>query len=219
MASLKYRGSHKRIGPDRAMTIFFHYSLYGFANVYLIGNDSTMEAAIVDPAAFTIGLLDFIEDKGYTVTSALITHNHAHHVDGLKTLLRIYDAAVYSSNSTIGGVACTMVRDGDTFTICGLDVQALSVPGHSADSMVYKLGKVVFTGDALHAGLIGKTMSQYGNRLLKEQLTRKVLSLPEDCIVLPGHGPPSSIGAEKLYNLGWSKSLKELRREQHEQLV
>jgi len=201
------------------MTIFFHYSLYGFANVYLIGNDITMEAAIVDPAAFTIGLLDFIEDKGYTVTTALITHNHAHHVDGLKTLLRIYDATVYSSNSTIGEVSCIMVRDGETFTVCGLDVQAVSVPGHSADSMVYKLGKVVFTGDALHAGLIGKTMSQYGNRLLKEQLTRKVLSLPEDCIVLPGHGPPSSIGAEKLFNLGWSKSLKEIRREQHEQLL
>jgi glyoxylase-like metal-dependent hydrolase (beta-lactamase superfamily II) len=201
------------------MTIFFHYSLYGFANVYLIGNDSTMEAAIVDPAAFTIGLLDFIEDKGYLVTSALITHNHAHHVDGLKTLLRIYDASVYSSNSTLGGVPCKMVRDGDVFSICGLEVQALSVPGHSADSIVYRLGKVVFTGDALHAGLIGKTMSQYGNRLLKEQLSRKVLSLPEDCIVLPGHGPPTSIGAEKLYNLGWSKSLKEIRREQHEQLV
>jgi len=46
------------------MTVFFHYSLYGFANVYLVGNDDTKEAIIVDPAAFTIGLLDFIEGKG-----------------------------------------------------------------------------------------------------------------------------------------------------------
>jgi hydroxyacylglutathione hydrolase len=187
------------------MTVFFHYSLHGFANVYLIGNDVTMEAAIVDPASFTIGLLNFIEDKGYSVKAVLITHNHAHHVDGLRTLLRIYDAEVFYSGSSLGELQCTMVKDGDVFKICGLEVQALSVPGHSADSLVYRFDKIVFTGDALHAGLIGKTLSQYGNRLLKEQLMRKVLCLPEDNIVLPGHGPPSCIAAEKRFNLGWLK--------------
>lgn len=198
------------------MTVFFHYSLHGFANVYLVGNDTTMEAAIVDPAAFTLGLLNFIEDKGYVVKAVLITHNHPHHVDGLRTLLRIYDAAVYSSNATIGDVPCRMVRDAEVFTVCGLEVQALSVPGHSADSMAYLFDKIVFTGDALHAGLIGKTMSQYGNKLLKEQLSKKVLSLSDDCLVLPGHGPPSSIGAEKLYNLGWRKTKEDIRGDQYD---
>ncbi|OHD10533.1 MAG: hypothetical protein A2Z96_01810 [Spirochaetes bacterium GWB1_48_6] len=197
------------------MTVFFHYSLHGFANVYLVGNDTTMEAAIVDPAAFTLGLLNFIEDKGYVVKAVLITHNHPHHVDGLRTLLRIYDATVYSSNATIGDVACRMIRDAEVFTVCGLEVQALSVPGHSADSMAYLFDKIVFTGDALHAGLIGKTMSQYGNKLLKEQLSKKVLSLSDDCMVLPGHGPPSSIGAEKLYNLGWRKTKEDIRGDQY----
>lgn len=187
------------------MTVFFHYSLHGFANVYLIGNDITKEAAIVDPASFTIGLLNFIEDKGYLVKAVLVTHNHAHHVDGLRTLLRIYDAEVFYSGSNLGELQCTMVDDGDVFRTCGLDVQALSVPGHSADSLVYRLDKIVFTGDTLHAGLIGKTMSQYGNRLLKEQLTKKVFCLPDDTLVLPGHGPPSCIGAEKQFNLGWLK--------------
>jgi len=201
------------------MTVFFHYSLHGFANVYLVGNDTTREAAIVDPAAFTLGLLDFIEDKGYVVKAALITHNHAHHVDGLRTMLRIYDAEVYSSNATLGEIPCRMVRDGEVFTVCGLEVNALSVPGHSADSLVYRFDKVLFTGDTLHAGLIGKTMSQYGNRLLKEQLARKVLSLSDDCLVLPGHGPPSSIGAEKLYNLGWRKTKTELRHDQYDLFV
>ncbi len=82
--------------------------------------------------------------------------------------------------------------------------------------MVYLFDKIVFTGDTLHAGLIGKTMSQYGNRLLKEQLSRKILSLSDDCIVLPGHGPPTSIGAEKLYNLGWKKSKEDLRNDQYD---
>ena len=201
------------------MTVFFHYSLHGFANVYLVGNDATKEAVIVDPAAFTLGLLDFIEDKGYAVKAVLVTHNHPHHVDGLQTLLRIYDADVYSSNSTIGNIPCRMVHDTESFTVCGLEVQSLSVPGHSSDSMVYRFDKIIFTGDALHAGLIGKTVSQYGNRLLKEQLVKKVLSLSDDCLVLPGHGPPSTIGAEKLYNLGWRKSKAELRLDQYDLFV
>jgi glyoxylase-like metal-dependent hydrolase (beta-lactamase superfamily II) len=198
------------------MTVFFHYSLHGFANVYLIGNDITMEAAIVDPASFTIGLLNFIEDKGYKVKAVLITHNHAHHVDGLRTLLRIYDAEVFYSGSSLGELECTMVKGGDTLNICGLPVQALSVPGHSADSIVYRFDKIVFTGDAIHAGLIGKTLSQYGNRLLKEQLNRKVLSLPADTIVLPGHGPPSCIAAEKKFNLGWLKPQPENQHGQYD---
>lgn len=191
------------------MTVFFHYSLHGFANVFLVGNDATMDAVIVDPAAFTLGLLQFIEDKGYTVKAVLVTHGHARHIDGLRTLLRIYDAEVFSSNATLGDIPCRMVTDGEVFTVCGLTVQALSVPGHSADSMVYRLDKLLFTGDTLGAGLIGKTMSQYGNKLLKEQLARKVLTLADDCLVLPGHGPPSTIGAEKLYNLGWKQSRSE----------
>ena len=197
------------------MTVFFHYSLHGFANVFLVGNDVTMEAVIVDPAAFTLGLLQFVEDKGYTVKAVLVTHGHARHIDGLRTLLRIYDAHVYSSNATLGDIPCRMVTDGENFTVCGLAVQALSVPGHSADSMVYRFDKLLFTGDTLNAGLIGKTMSQYGNKLLKEQLARKVLSLSDDCLVLPGHGPPSSIGAEKLYNLGWKIPRNEVEHSEY----
>ena len=197
------------------MTVFFHYSLHGFANVFLVGNDATMEAVIVDPAAFTLGLLQFIEDKGYTVKAVLVTHSHSRHIDGLRTLLRIYDAEVFSSNATLGDIPCRMVTDGENFTVCGLAVQALSVPGHSADSVVYRLDKLLFTGDTLNAGLIGKTMSQYGNKLLKEQLARKGPSLADDCLVLPGHGPPSTIGAEKLYNLGWKKSRNEVGRSEY----
>lgn len=185
------------------MTVFFHYSVHGFANVYLVANDATKEALVVDPAAFTLNLLNFIEAKSYAVKAVLVTHNHAHHVDGLRTLLKIYDAEVYYASASLGDLPCTMVKDGDEFTLCGLPVSACSVPGHTADSMVYRFDRLVFTGDALHAGLVGRTMSQYGKRLLKEHLSRKVLSLPDDTIVLPGHGPPSTIRAEKSFNLGW----------------
>jgi len=201
------------------MTVFFHYSLYGCANVYLVGNDETREAIVVDPAAFTVGLLNFIEEKGYDVKAVFVTHNHQHHVNGLRTLLKIYDATVYSSNARIGDAACRVVRDGDSFRSCGLAVSALSVPGHSADSIVFKVGKLLFTGDALHAGLVGRTMSQYGLGLLKEQLRQKVLSLPDDSIVLPGHGPPSCVAAERLFNAGFRKTKAETRQERYEFFV
>jgi glyoxylase-like metal-dependent hydrolase (beta-lactamase superfamily II) len=185
------------------MTIYFHYSLYGCANVYVIGNDSTGEAIIVDPASFTVSLLAFIEKKGFIIRNVLITHNHQHHVNGLRTLLKIYDAKVHAANIMLEVPNIQIVHDGDVFQACGIDIEAITVPGHSADSIAYRIGKTIFTGDCLHAGLIGKTMSQYSLRLLKEQLSLKILSLCDDCIILPGHGPPSTVGAEKLYNLGF----------------
>lgn len=201
------------------MTVFFHFSLYGFANVYLVGNDETGEAMIVDPAAFTIGLLNFIERRGYDIKAALITHNHAHHVAGLGTLLKIYDAKVYSANAEIGGRPCVIMHDGDEFECCGLPIQAISVPGHSADSIVYKIEKLLFTGDSLYCGHIGSTASQYSHRLLKEQLGAKILNQAEDCLVLPAHGPPSTVGAEKRFNLGFKKTQKEAMRARYEFFV
>lgn len=201
------------------MTVFFHYSLYGFANVYLVGNDDNGQAFVIDPAAFTTGLLSFIEGKGYSVTAALITHNHIHHVAGLKTLLRVYDAEVYSNNAEIDGVPCRLVHDGDRFTASGLDVEAISVPGHSADSVVFRVGKILFSGDAIFAGTIGSTMSQYSHGLLRDQLEQKILSQSDDCLILPGHGPPSSVAAERQFNLGLRQSKAEALRARYEFFV
>jgi glyoxylase-like metal-dependent hydrolase (beta-lactamase superfamily II) len=198
------------------MTVFFHYSLYGFSNVYLVANDATKEAVIVDPAEFNVNLLNFIEKRNYYITTVLITHNHAHHCKGLNTLLRIYDAKVFSSNALIDGNPCSVVHDGDEFDACGFSVNVVSVPGHSADSVVYKMAKLLFTGDTIQAGLIGKTMSQYGHGLLKDQLAMKVLNQTDDTIILPGHGPPTTVGAEKLYNIGFKKTKAEARSEKYE---
>lgn len=187
------------------MKVFFHYSLYGFSNVYLVGNESGGDALLVDPAEFTENLLNFIESNGYYVRAVLITHNHIHHVRGLSTLLRIYDARVFSSNTEVRDIRCTVLHDGDVIDLCGMRVEALSVPGHSSDSIVYKVDKLLFTGDTLEAGMIGHTLSRYGNALLREGIERRILSQSEDCLILPGHGPPSTVGAERLYNLGMAE--------------
>ena len=184
------------------MKLYQHYSLYGFANVYLVGNDETREAIVVDPSEMNAALLGQIEKGGYDLRAVLVTHNHGHHVRGLKTLLKIYDATVYAANAQVGGFPCRAVRDGESFPACGLTVDAYSVPGHSPDSMVYRIDRLLFTGDALHAGLIGRTLSPYNAVVLAERLRARILDQADDCVILPGHGPPSTVGTERRYNVG-----------------
>jgi hydroxyacylglutathione hydrolase len=116
--------------------------------------------------------------------------------------MRIYNPVVYASNMKILGVACRKVRDQDVFKEAGFDIQAIAVPGHSQDSMVYCIGDCIFTGDALHAGIIGKTTSFFNAQALFERLKSKLLDYPDDTMLFPGHGPPTTIGTEKKFNIG-----------------
>ncbi len=185
------------------MKLFFHYCLFGFSNCYVIGSDEGgKEAIVVDPGCMDQQLLEFIEDNDYSLRAVLVTHDHLNHVKGLKTLKRIYDAEVYAGNPMVGEQKANIVRDGDVLSIGHFEVRVISVPGHSADSLVYHIGKAVFTGDVLSAGLIGSTTSSYGKSLLSDAITRKLFTLRGETVVLPGHGPPSTIEAERRFNAG-----------------
>jgi hydroxyacylglutathione hydrolase len=184
------------------MKIYHHYSLYGFSNVYLVGNDETKEALVIDPAEMNAALLGHIEKNNYELKAVFITHNHAHHVRGLKTLLKIYDVQVYSANASVAGFACRALRDGESVPVCGYAVDVFSVPGHSPDSLIFRIGGALFTGDALHAGLIGKTLSSYNAVTLADRLRTKILDQPDEYVILPGHGPPSTVGTERSFNVG-----------------
>lgn len=190
------------------MKLFFQYSPNGFSNVYLLGPDSPGEAIIVDPGMLDINLVNHLERNGYTVRAVLITHNHPSHVRGLSTLRKIYDAEVFSASAEILDRPCTMVSDRQILRFPDLDIEVLSVPGHTADSVAYRADKLVFTGDAMSAGLIGTSNSSYGSHQLLLNLWQKVLSLPDDTMLLPGHGPPSCVRSEKLYSQGLSDAGK-----------
>lgn len=187
------------------MKLYQHYSVYGFANSYLLGNDETGQALVVDPGEFNAGMLNHIESNGYYVRAVLLTHNHVHHVRGLKTLLRIYEAELFAATSRILDIPCRVVKDGERFAIAGFRAEAFSLPGHSPDSMAYRIDRLLFTGDALHAGMIGKTLSPFNADLLIERLRDRLMGLDDDLVVLPGHGPPSSLGIERRFNLGFEE--------------
>ena len=78
------------------MKVYFHLCIDGFTNSYVIVNDdpAVMEAIIVDPGQISNDIIRQIEDGGYKLVAVLITHNHAHHINGLRTLTKIYNPTV-----------------------------------------------------------------------------------------------------------------------------
>jgi glyoxylase-like metal-dependent hydrolase (beta-lactamase superfamily II) len=202
--------------------LFFHYCSHGFSNCYILGADKgeesddtsllsarrketappPREAIIVDPGNMDDAILNFIETNEYRLRGVLVTHDHINHVRGLKTLKRIYDADIYAVNHVILDHKTNLVRDGDVIEIGPFKITVFSVPGHSADSAVFRIGRLLFTGDALSAGLVGRTASTYGAVVQMTALKGKILSLPGDYVVLPGHGPPSSLETERRFNIG-----------------
>jgi glyoxylase-like metal-dependent hydrolase (beta-lactamase superfamily II) len=193
------------------MTLFFHYCLPGFTNAYIVGADLPAEvqdaplpteALIIDPGVMDEGILEILENSNYTLRGVLITHDHPHHIQGLKTLKRIYDVEIFAENHNILDYRATVVKDGDVFTLGPFTVEVISVPGHSADSVIYRIENLLFTGDAITAGLVGSTASTYGASIQMTNLRSKIFSLPGDSLILPGHGPPSSLEAERQFNAG-----------------
>ena len=184
------------------MKLYFHYCASGFNNCYILGTSSPpYDVIIIDPGYMDSNLLNLIEDNNFTLRGMLITHDHFHHVAGLKTILKIYDADIYAVAPEIGGHNTIRVKDGDTINIGPFKIEVFSVPGHSADSVVFKIERLLFTGDTLSAGLMGSTVSSFSKATLVSALRKKILSLPGDYAVLPGHGPPSSLEAERRFNL------------------
>ena len=191
------------------MKIYQHYSVYGFSNGYVVCNEESMEALLVDPGEVTTTMIDQIENKAYSLKAALITHSHIHHCRGLKALMRIYDPVVYASNTKLFNIACKKPQDQQVFQEASFSIRAIAVPGHSQDSIVYDIDGCLFTGDAFHAGIIGKTTSAFNAKALYERLNLKLEHYPDDSLVFPGHGPPSTLGTEKKFNLGLREGFAE----------
>ncbi len=183
------------------MKIYFHMNIDSFSNSYIIVNEETGAAIIVDPGKITKEMINQMEDNGYKPVAALITHNHSGHIQGLKTLLKIYDVTVYAAEAKILDIQTTMISGEGSLNIGGLDIHYFPVPGHTPDSMVYKIGSVLFTGDVIHAGKIGETNSNYSKMILTRGIEQKILTFSEDTSIMPGHGPLTSVAAERCFNI------------------
>ena len=183
------------------MKIYFHINEGGFSNCYLVVNEISNKAIIIDTGKITKEIIARIEDNHLNLAAVLITHNHGSHADGLKTLRKIYSPKVFAADWTVAANDTTVITGDGTTQIEGMQVSYLSIPGHTADSVVYSIGSILFTGDVLLSGEIGKTNSSYSEYILRSNIEHKIFSQLDSTILMPGHGPPTTLGAAKaIYN-------------------
>jgi len=190
---------------------------------YLVGDETIGEALVIDPADDVDRLIDFARQHGLKITSILNTHAHADHIMGNAAMVQrtgakiiIHEAESYyldhPSISTLSlfqaepsPPADTLVKDGDIIWVGELDLKVIHTPGHSPGSISLYLEAMVFTGDTLFVGDVGRTDLPGGSwETLEASIRHRLFTLPDDTVVLPGHNygtsPTSTIRREKLTN-------------------
>jgi hydroxyacylglutathione hydrolase len=179
-------------------------------NCYVVRSDNAAEKAVViDP-----GYEGF--EPGYDVAAILITHTHFDHIGAVAPLAAASAAPVYvprGERLALTGAAgwASAVEDvsgGDTLEVAELEFETVSVPGHSPDHVAYYSGPYLFSGDVLFAGSVGRVDLPGGDwARLFDSIQELITRYDPDTIVMPGHGPPTTLGAE----LAGNPFLAELR--------
>ena len=182
------------------MRCFINFSLSGFSNSYLLGPDEGGDAIVIDPGEMNNKLLNLIEKNNFYIRHILITHNHSPHIGGIRTLLKIYDAEIYSSAENILGYPSKVLLPDNMYKLSEIKVKVLDFSGLKKDSLVYKVGKMLFTGDTLAAGSLGEEENKETIISLSKSVKESIEDLDDSVLVFPSHGPPSTIKAEKEFN-------------------
>ncbi len=184
------------------MRIYSHFCHTGQVNTYLIAekDEKGSPALIVDPADIDKALIKIIEGWSYDIIGILVTHDHEQHVRGLGKIQKIYPCPVYAYKAEIQGMKTVVLRETYGYEIGPFKLDVLHVPGHSNDSLVFRIGYAYFTGDTLHAGRISSVPSMAKRLTLVNNIRAKILCGADNHLILPGHGCPSKIRIEKMFN-------------------
>jgi glyoxylase-like metal-dependent hydrolase (beta-lactamase superfamily II) len=193
-------------------------------NSYVIWRRGRSDAVVVDPGFDPQSILEILDRQGLGLAAILNTHGHADHIAGNEAMKGAFPAAPLIIGCNESGLlrdpranmslsfglpvlspeADRLVRDEDSLEVGGLTFRVREIPGHSPGSVVFLCDEFapafVFAGDVLFAGSIGRT--DLGGNLpqLLTGIRSKLLSLPDETRIYPGHGPATTIGAERRTN-------------------
>ena len=193
------------------------------SNCFIVGSEKTKEGMVIDPGANGDSIVNTARGLGLSVVLIVATHNHVDHVGALGQVKEATGAdyavheldvegvspAVFSRmmGVVLGGSLKSppkpdrMLRDGDVIDIGDLKFTVLHTPGHTRGGISLLGDGVVFSGDTLFNYGIGRTDLSGGDyATLINSIMTKLMTLPDDTIVHPGHGPSTTIGAERKRN-------------------
>lgn len=180
-------------------------------NCYIVYNEGSGQAVVIDPAAEAEKIRQVLDGKA--VAAVLLTHGHFDHTGALYafegTPIYMHPAddvmlldPVWSVGADMGDTAprpgaTNYVQEGQKMRLAGLDFTVLHVPGHTLGSVAYQTGDVLFTGDTLFRGSFGRTDFPGGDTMTLYRSIRRLIRLEKNYIVCPGHGDPTTIFQER----------------------
>ena len=184
------------------------------ANCYIVMDEKTKDAVVLDPGGDGEMLERAIKDMKANVKSILLTHGHMDHVGGVEYLSDKLNVPFYISkideeymekdNYVFGSIrnANGYLEDGNALSFGSLNIKVIATPGHTKGGLCFLIEDKLFTGDTLFRGSIGRTDFIGGSfPEIIDSIKTKLLPLGDEIEVYPGHGPKSSIGYEKGYNM------------------
>jgi hydroxyacylglutathione hydrolase len=190
-------------------------------NCYIVGSRRTGEAVCVDPGDEPAEILALARDMGVRITKIVCSHAHLDHVMAVRAVAEATGAPflLHADDVELAGQVPRaarmwlgtdvppppppdfLVADGDDVEIPGISLRTLHTPGHTPGSISLHGGGMLFSGDTLFRGSIGRTDLPGGDgRLIIRSIADRLLALPDETIVLPGHMQETTIGAERATN-------------------
>jgi glyoxylase-like metal-dependent hydrolase (beta-lactamase superfamily II) len=188
-------------------------------NCYLVIDESTNRAVLIDPGDEPERILEALHESGATLESIWLTHAHFDHVGGIAGVLREHPVPVHMhplEEPLLSHAADSALRyglriespppadralaEGDRIPVGSLELSVMHVPGHAPGHVAFYNDDVVFGGDCLFAGSIGRTDLDFGDRDALDASVARLIALGDELTVYPGHGPATTLGRERRTN-------------------
>ena len=171
-------------------------------NSYVVFDQESKKAWIFDTGTDCSSLISFIEEDGLKVDSILLTHTHRDHIYCLDEMKKNFGSPKVFVHKSEPLQDSILIDEGFSMNLGRFSLKVLHTHGHSAGGLTYLIEglpcPVAIVGDALFAGSMGGGMVSYQDALRTNR--EKIMTLPDNCVLCPGHGPMTTVGEEKKYN-------------------